>query len=155
MTRNGIAYRRRPSAPRISATGFSCWATPLANRRQSTPSKVRHGIRLANQVHATYWPTPAACVPSDREHPSTWFARRERQGQRGVPLSIAVQMFPTSTVHGNHNSRGSSRKSSDGLSTFVKRLEGPSGDATPPKVLNPAWVEWLMGFPEGWTDLED
>ena len=21
--------------------------------------------------------------------------------------------------------------------------------------LNPAWVEWLMGFPIGWTDLED
>ncbi len=21
--------------------------------------------------------------------------------------------------------------------------------------LNPTWVEWLMGFPEGWTDLED
>jgi hypothetical protein len=21
--------------------------------------------------------------------------------------------------------------------------------------LNPMWVEWLMGFPEGWTDLED
>jgi len=21
--------------------------------------------------------------------------------------------------------------------------------------LNPEWVEWLMGFPEGWTDLED
>ena len=21
--------------------------------------------------------------------------------------------------------------------------------------LNPPWVEWLMGFPEGWTDLED
>ena len=20
--------------------------------------------------------------------------------------------------------------------------------------LNPAWVEWLMGFPIGWTDLE-
>jgi hypothetical protein len=19
--------------------------------------------------------------------------------------------------------------------------------------LNPTWVEWLMGFPEGWTDL--
>jgi hypothetical protein len=22
-----------------------------------------------------------------------------------------------------------------------------------PGSLNPAWVEWLMGFPEGWTDL--
>jgi hypothetical protein len=21
--------------------------------------------------------------------------------------------------------------------------------------LNPAWIEWLMGFPTGWTDLED
>jgi DNA (cytosine-5)-methyltransferase 1 len=21
--------------------------------------------------------------------------------------------------------------------------------------LNPQWVEWLMGFPVGWTDLED
>jgi hypothetical protein len=21
--------------------------------------------------------------------------------------------------------------------------------------LNPEWVEWLMGFPAGWTDLED
>ena len=21
--------------------------------------------------------------------------------------------------------------------------------------LNPTWVEWLMGFPSGWTDLED
>jgi hypothetical protein len=21
--------------------------------------------------------------------------------------------------------------------------------------LNPQWVEWLMGFPLGWTDLED
>ncbi len=20
--------------------------------------------------------------------------------------------------------------------------------------LNPTWVEWLMGFPKGWTDLE-
>jgi hypothetical protein len=21
--------------------------------------------------------------------------------------------------------------------------------------LNPTWVEWLMGYPSGWTDLED
>jgi hypothetical protein len=21
--------------------------------------------------------------------------------------------------------------------------------------VNPTWAEWLMGFPEGWTDVED
>lgn len=22
-----------------------------------------------------------------------------------------------------------------------------------PGLVNPEWVEWLMGFPEGWTDI--
>lgn len=35
------------------------------------------------------------------------------------------------------------------LDASVQEYEGRSGP------LNPAWVEWLMGFPEGWTDLED
>lgn len=34
-----------------------------------------------------------------------------------------------------------------GLTTAVKEKRG-SGS------LNPQWVEWLMGYPEGWTDLE-
>lgn len=29
-----------------------------------------------------------------------------------------------------------------------------AGSETQPKGLNPEWVEWLMGFPTGWTDLE-
>jgi DNA (cytosine-5)-methyltransferase 1 len=33
------------------------------------------------------------------------------------------------------------------LPTEVMKVDG-SGS------LNPAWVEWLMGFPEGWTDSE-
>jgi DNA (cytosine-5)-methyltransferase 1 len=35
-----------------------------------------------------------------------------------------------------------------GLTTAVKETRS-SGS------LNPQWVEWLMGYPEGWTDLED
>jgi hypothetical protein len=33
---------------------------------------------------------------------------------------------------------------------LMKRGLAKSGDGH----LNPTWVEWLMGFPEGWTDLE-
>lgn len=35
----------------------------------------------------------------------------------------------------------------DDLPTRVKRTDGTGS-------LNPTWVEWLMGFPPGWTDLE-
>ena len=31
----------------------------------------------------------------------------------------------------------------------------PLESATHRGALNPTWVEWLMGFPDGWTDLED
>ena len=34
------------------------------------------------------------------------------------------------------------------LTSKVKATEGSGA-------LNPTWVEWLMGYPEGWTDLKD
>jgi hypothetical protein len=35
------------------------------------------------------------------------------------------------------------------------RTAGPSLSEVSGGSLNPQWVEWLMGFPLGWTDLED
>jgi DNA (cytosine-5)-methyltransferase 1 len=94
-----------------------------------------------------------------------------------MPLAIAVKLWPTPTVHGNHNRKGASKESGDGLATAVKRWPTPNATdgkgpstRTPGKerptcdddlptraggALNPTWVEWLMGFPLGWTDLED
>ena len=48
---------------------------------------------------------------------------------------------PTSSEH-KYRLRGSSQAS--------KNLNALHGGK-----LNPTWVEWLMGFPPGWTDLED
>lgn len=50
-------------------------------------------------------------------------------------------MLPTLTVKGNHNKKGLSKTSGDGLATVIG--SGP---------LNPAWLEWFMGFPDGWTE---
>lgn len=81
-------------------------------------------------------------------------------------------MWPTPTVNGNHNRKGASAKSGDGLATAVlatpqardfrtgstARWENPErsrnlNDQIGGK-LNPTWVEWLMGWPLGWTDLK-
>lgn len=92
---------------------------------------------------------------------------------------IASGLWPTPTVSGNYNRKGASKSSGDGLATAVKKWPTPtavtdSGGAalckwggsrsreklrtmvTPEELngaLNPTWVEWLMGWPLGWTDL--
>lgn len=90
-------------------------------------------------------------------------------------------MWPTPTVCGNHNRKGASKTSGDGLATAVARTTWPTPvtngvcggshhlkmlrEKTTSKearqmsarnggALNPTWVEWLMGWPLGWTSLE-
>jgi DNA (cytosine-5)-methyltransferase 1 len=82
-------------------------------------------------------------------------------------------MWPTPTEDGNYNRKGASKKSGDGLATAVwctpQARDGDQRGPADPNVreaqghsvslhdqiggqLNPPWVEWLMGFPLGWTD---
>ena len=75
------------------------------------------------------WPTPVA--DGDR---TTNYA------QGGTSLGWAVRNMPTPTVHGNYNRKGASKTSGNGLATVIGGT------------LNPTWVEWLMGWPLGWTD---
>lgn len=71
-------------------------------------------------------------------------------------------MWSTPTVHGNHNVKGMSPESGDGLATqaalFILpgQMTEPAGSATSSerRVLNPRFVETLMGLPIGWTDSE-
>ena len=85
----------------------------------------------------------------------------------------ASGFWPTPTVYGNHNRKGGSKYSGDGLATAVRKWPtptvqdaknngGPSQhrrnslplNAEVGGPLNPQWVEWLMGWPIGWTDLK-
>jgi hypothetical protein len=85
----------------------------------------------------------------------------------------AEQIWPTPTVCGNYNRKGASKTSGDGLATAVKKWPTPTAHNaketnapseanrnTPTLAaqvggqLNPDWVEWLMGWPIGLTDLK-
>ena len=80
----------------------------------------------------------------------------------------ANRLIPTPTVNGNNNAPGSSPKAGMGLATYAKLYttpcaadsKGSTGGGNHRSLrteingqLNPTWVEWLMGFPTGWTDL--
>ena len=85
-------------------------------------------------------------------------------------LSSAVALWPTPSVNGNHNRRGLSEHSGDGLATAVKLWPTPHRNCSNGAgehgdggkniqtavngTLNPAWVECLQGFPLGWTDID-
>jgi DNA (cytosine-5)-methyltransferase 1 len=103
-------------------------------------------------------------------------AKHNNGNGAGLTLGVAVKMWPTVTAQDAKNDGGPSPKvrNSLPLNTLVKMLPTPRAndaekrgaiDLTNPRnglpsavgqgaggSLNPTWVEWLMGWPLGWTD---
>lgn len=96
------------------------------------------------------WPTPT-CPNGGRSvaHVTDWRSERTAYTASGkkvqVDLSQAVKRWPTPStigINGGSHSRAAAMKRGQSSA----ELNGGS--------LNPTWVEWLMGWPLGWTDLE-
>ena len=62
-----------------------------------------------------------------------------------LETQVARSLLPTPTTQDASNNGGASQYNRNSLP-----LNAEIGGA-----LNPTWVEWLMGYPEGWTDCED
>ena len=72
----------------------------------------------------------------------------------GCNLSEYVAVFPTpqATSWGCSEARAKLKElEANGIITETERRGMQAGDGGK---LNPTWVEWLMGFPLGWTDLD-
>ena len=65
-----------------------------------------------------------------------------------IKMKIAEKMFPTPTA--NEDAAGTPNGK---MQKMLGNCEEVRSQGT--GTLNPMWVEWLMGFPIGWTDLED
>jgi hypothetical protein len=132
--RNGVCSARPTWARPTSASGCSSWPTPdaAATTRSNRSPSPGAAVRPALAALAALRPTPDACLGADRETPETWTARRERNGEsrRGKPLCIAASLWPTPTLHGNHNQAGLSEKSGDGLATAALTVWGTPTTST-------------------------
>jgi hypothetical protein len=162
MTRNGRAFRRRPLVPRTSATASGSsgpnsqglWPTPVAAGDHATPyaqggMSLGYAARLPDEM----WHTPTA---SDKDGRPRWDHRASPGHVRKVPvpnlMAQVLERWPTPTTR-DYKDTG------DAVLTGAVPVNGLLGRAVEPsKVggsLNPAWVELLMGFPAGWTELGD
>ena len=124
----------------------------LTWKRSATPSSrsvyrlVPSMLRIKDRECGS-WPTPDArdC------HAEGFEAGKRRLEKYGtVGLQTAVKMWPTPSVTTTGGPTGLG-----GGSGNRKKLQALGLAKMATGALNPRWVEWLMGYPDGWTDLED
>lgn len=137
----------------------------LEDSMSSSPTLPRWGLMLDGELYpqpipaliteeneSGYWPTPT--TQDNVQIRGVGAAAKAKN--RGTTLSGAVKMWPTETATAykgwspNHNRASSD----DRLDYSVEREIFQHGQQTPPKRLNPDWVEWLMGWPIGHTELK-
>ena len=122
----------------------------------------RRGDQLRLETSEEYWSRQPAPVASGEMWPTPRasaagpdFAKLERSGT-GISLATAValnRMFPTPMAsearQGFQNRHNGKKGTQESLTTVIQggKAEDVGG------ALNPVWVEWLMGWPLGWTDL--
>lgn len=142
----------------VARTGWNPgekWPTPAANDGTRGPYSGReaakgHSWHLIDAVKEREakeetWPTPQA---SDYKRANSSLAtclhRQSHGKQIGLPETVRLRMLPTPTCQDSKNNGSPSQQNRNS-----KPLNAAIGGA-----LNPQWVEWLMGWPIGWTDLE-
>jgi hypothetical protein len=87
------------------------------------------------------WRTPQASDWKNRGKTLEQITKRLKEG-RQLGLAEQVRMLPTPTCQDAKNNGAPSQ-----MVRNTKPLNAVVGGA-----LNPDWVEWLMGWPIGWTD---
>jgi hypothetical protein len=92
------------------------------------------------------FPTPDANCGNRGPAKDPEATHRPSGAQRQMTINDAVKMWPTPTSR-MHKDNG---KSPSELNRNSETLAMKAGGQ-----LSPIFVEWLMGFPLGWTDLED
>ena len=152
--------------------------TPKAFLKGETHRESGHAIQVRLSDQVKMWPTPTSNSAGEGKFIKqlvTKDGKKAAQNQRAynpktgihthITLNRAVQLWPTPTVATIHASMEAHRKEAarlhpkgqNTLGAEVATREASSKNNTLEETtngtLNPTWVEWLMGFPIGHTDL--
>jgi len=130
------------------------WPTPLASDWKARgPNSKQQGL-----LEKVKWPKPDANCGA-RGTQELWTPKRKSGHQAQYSINQAVRdaeklKFPTPQAS-DHRDRGNmsnpsiQRRADKGKQLNLSMVAHPNSGQ-----LNPTWVEWLMGWPIGWTDLK-
>ena len=125
LMRDGECWEQQTLAQTINVTAFGLSPNPMEN--QSPPP---------------HWPTPTAHMSKETNAPS--------EHKRNTPTLTAQVNWPTPRTAGMCGGTGSWDLLKKNTTIEEARAMGAGNGGK----LNPMWVEWLMGWPLGWTDLK-
>jgi hypothetical protein len=166
-THNGVSYLLRPSELLTSDGGSSWLPTPAAtsygtNLGGEAGRVGKEHPSLETMARRGLWPTPTAQDSSGSRRAT---ARKDHWiSNPGTTLTDALWTTPTArdaqTLRKQARGSGSLASGNQIIKPLgIQAWESEHGKEPLPQAnggqLNPTWVEWLMGFPPGWTDLED
>ena len=139
--RNGVLYRQLPLAHRTSGNVCGYLPTPTVahgSYQRSQGSQVKR-YSLYGMAHHNLWPTPRLNTGPSMD-------------KRHLSLDGAVRLYPTPTQSDatKWNNKTVQERKDNHNSVRIGNVAAPGNGGK----LNPNWVEWLMGWPIGWTDLK-
>ena len=169
MMLDGVLWERTTLPRLTSGTGSGSWATPTTMDTLPPKSEkallkeateVRPGrsnpANLRDQVsNQKNWPTPTC---QEVEHPDAELTdtgrRLSKDGKSSHSLNLAdsVKQWPTPRCFMHKDAAYDRGKAN--LGEVVCGEEGATAEKPISGQLNPTWVEWLMGWPIGWTSME-
>jgi hypothetical protein len=149
LMRDGECWEQQTLAQTISVTAFGLlpngidsFHTPNTTGLDGS-SNSRKALKLRqNSPPPPYWPTPTAHMSKETNAPS--------EHNRNTPTLTAQVNWPTPRTAGMCGGTGSWDLLKKNTTIEEARAMGAGNGGK----LNPMWVEWLMGWPLGRTDLK-
>ena len=147
MLRDGMCFQREPSEPPTSDDECSSWPTPDVTQAPNKKANIKKwGGLNSTKAMAEAWPTPSAhgsAGETSEELERHGQKLRNRRTGRILQTNLATEakmIFPFGPPAPPTSTPGPA--SSPSAPTSPRRLR-----------LNPAFVTWLQGLPEGWCSL--
>lgn len=167
---NGTVYPLPPLVRLTRETGSGLWPTPTTNetthknmvltedgRRAPTKGKTSHSIGLADAVRIWATPTANQSIRCSMDAAKKEAERLHPKGRYTLATQVACdpQSWPTASSRDWKDTPGMKKQSGERNRTDQLPRKVYAVENTPPGggYLNPLWVEWLMGYPIGWTEL--